>query len=109
MQTHFKWPGQSGVEYPYDVYPLDTVFKPLPANFIYAQLSEDGSWVPIYIGQTRDMHQRLEGHVTVNDAMVSGATHIHVHYCTTGQAARGTEDRDLLLRWKPVCNDPVEE
>jgi hypothetical protein len=108
-QTHFNWPGHSGTEYPYEIVPLDAAFKPLPANFIYAQQSEDGSWTPIYIAQTRDMHQRLEGHVSVNDAVVSGATHIHVHYCTTGQSARCTEERDLLLRWKPVCNDPVEE
>ena len=104
-----SWTGHSGTRYPYEIFPLDAVFKPLPANFIYAQLSEDGSWTPIYIAQTRDMHQRLEGHVSVNDAKVSGATHIHVHYSTTGQSARGTEEHDLVLQWKPVCNEPVEE
>jgi hypothetical protein len=103
-----SWGGQSGKEYQYEIHPIDTTFKPLPGNFIYAKQLEDGDWIPIYIAQTRDMHQRLEGHVSVNDAIANGATHIHVHYCTAGQAARCTEERDLVQRWKPVCNDAIE-
>jgi hypothetical protein len=103
-----RWPGQSGREYQYEILPIDTLFKPLPGNFIYAKASEDGNWVPIYIAQTRDLHQRLEGHVSLDDAVANGATHIHVHYCTTGQAARCTEERDLILRWQPVFNDAIE-
>ena len=103
-----RWPGQSGKEYPYEIHPIDTTFRALPGNFIYATQSEDGSWIPIYIAQTRDLHQRLEGHVSLDDAVANGATHIHVHYCTTGQAARCTEERDLIHRWQPVCNDAIE-
>jgi hypothetical protein len=103
-----NWPGQSGKEYPYTVYPLDTQFQTLPGNFIYARQAEDGSWVPIYIAQTRNLRQRLEGHVTVEDAIQSGATHIHAHYDTVGQAARCNEEHDLVLRWKPVRNEPLE-
>ncbi len=103
-----KWPGQSGKEYQYEIYPIDAAFRPLPGNYIYAGQSEDGSWVPVYVAQTRDMHQRLEGHVSVADAMANGATHIHAHYCSQGQAGRCSEERDLLLLWKPVCNDVTE-
>ena len=102
------WAGESGNEYQYEAQALDTAFKALPGNFIYAMQSEDGNWIPIYIAQTRDMHQRLEGHVSMDDAVASGATHIHAHYCTTGQSARCAEERDLIHRWQPVCNDPVE-
>ncbi len=103
-----NWPGQSGKEYQYEVFAFDTPFKPLPGNYIYAGQAEDGSWVPIYIAQTRDLHQRLEGHVHMDDAVQNGATHLHAHYCTVGPAARCTEERDLILRWQPVCNDPIE-
>ena len=103
-----RWPGQSGNAYHYEIHPIDTAFGALPGNFIYAKQSEDGSWIPIYIAQTRDLHQRLEGHVSLDDAIANGATHIHVHYCTTGQAARCTEERDLILCWQPVCNDAIE-
>ncbi|HEY5913064.1 MAG TPA: hypothetical protein VJA21_20935 [Verrucomicrobiae bacterium] len=102
------WPGQSGKEYQYEIYPIDAAFRPLPGNYIYAGQSEDGSWVPVYIAQTRDMHQRLEGHVSIADAMANGATHIHAHYCSQGQAGRCSEERDLQLLWRPVCNDVTE-
>lgn len=103
-----NWPGQSGKEYPYEIYSLDAAFQALPGNYIYAGQAADGTWVPVYVAQTRDLHQRLEGHVRVEDAVQNGATHLHAHYCTAGQAARCTEERDLVLRWQPVCNDRVE-
>ncbi|MCX6929146.1 MAG: hypothetical protein NT154_38905 [Verrucomicrobia bacterium] len=103
-----NWPGQSGKGYQFQVYPFESSFQALPGVYIYAGQAEDGSWVPIYIAQTRDLHQRLEGHVSVDDAVANGASHIHAHYCTAGQAARCTEEHDLILRWQPVCNDPVE-
>src|SRR6516162_7055466 len=103
-----KWCGQSGKEYSYEIHPIETSFQPLPGNYIYAGQAEDGTWVPIYIAQTRGLHQRLEGHVKVEDAIANGATHIHAHYCSNGQAARCSEERDLILQWQPVCNEPVE-
>jgi len=106
--TAYNWPGQSGKEYPYEIYPFDTPFRPLPGNYIYAKQLADGDWSPIYIAQTRDLHQRLEGHVRVEDAIANGATHLHAHYATAGQAARCTEEHDLIQRWRPVCNDAFE-
>jgi hypothetical protein len=104
----YQWAGQSGKEYQYQIYPIDAVLQALPGNYIYAVRTEDGHWVPIYISQTRDLHQRLEGHVGVSDAIQNGATHMHVHYASEGPAARCSEERDLVLRWQPVCNEPVE-
>src|SRR3974390_2896636 len=105
----FSWPGQSGKEYQYEVFPLDAAFEALPGNYIYAKQTEDGGWMPIYIAQTRGLHQRLEGHVSVDDAVQNGATHLHAHYCAAGQAARCSEERDLLLQWQPVCNERLED
>ena len=102
------WPGESGTEYPYQIYPLDAEFRPLPGNYIYAAQNEAGGWVPIYISQTRDLHQRLEGHVHTSDAVANGATHLHAHYCAAGQATRCGEERDLVKRWQPVCNEVLE-
>jgi hypothetical protein len=101
------WLGQSGTQYPYEIHPLDAQFQSVPANYIYAGQSEDGTWVPIYIAQTRALAQRLEGHVSIADASAQGATHIHVHLSTLGQGARCSEEHDLLERWHPVCNEAV--
>ena len=103
-----RWLGQSGTEYQYEVFPIDTEFRPLPGNYIYAGQSEDGQWIPLYVAQTRDMHQRLEGHEKLQDAIGYGATHIHMHFSTAGQAARCTEERDLINRWQPCCNERLE-
>ncbi len=102
------WTGQSGKCYQYTVYSLEASFQPLPGLYIYAGQAEDGSWVPIYVAQTRDLHQRLEGHVRMDDAIADGATYLHAHYCSAGQAARCSEERDLILGWRPVCNDAIE-
>lgn len=64
-----NWVGQSGTQYPYEIHSFDTQFQAVPANYIYAGQAEDGTWVPIYIAQTRALQQRLEGHVSVADAM----------------------------------------
>lgn len=101
------WTGESGTEYQYQIYSLGTGLRPLPGIYIYARQNEDSSWTPLYISQTRDLHQRLEGHVTLEDAIANGATHLHAHYCTAGQSARCNEERDLLIRWRPVCNEVV--
>lgn len=101
------WTGQSGKGYHYEIYAIETEFRPLPGNYIYARQTEDGSWMPIYVGQTRDMHQRLEGQEKLASAIENGATHIHMHYDTVGQAARCTEERDLIVRWQPSGNDAV--
>ena len=100
-----QWAGQSGKEYAYKVHPITTPFRPLPGNFIYAKQDEECNWIPLYIAQTRDMHQRLEGHFPVEAAIDHGATHVHAHYDNVGHAARCMEERDLIERWHPHYND----
>jgi hypothetical protein len=100
-----NWPGQSGTQYPYEIHPIDDSFRGVPGNYIYARQAEDGNWIPVYIAQTRDLNQRLEGHVRTQDAVAHGATHIHVHLSSAGPAARSTEEQDLVRLWHPECNE----
>ena len=108
VNSYINWPGKSGKEYKYQIYPIDAFFNPGPANYIYAKQSEDGSWTPLYIAQTRDLHQRLESFEKQDLAIQNGATHIHVHIIPEGRAARCDEERDLILCWQPVCNERLE-
>ena len=103
-----KWPGDSGKEYSYTICPIDTPFQALPGNFIYAKRAEDGRWLPIYIAQARNLHQRLEGNFRVEDAKAHGATHIHAHYDAAGHTTRCSEETDLVVRWQPECNELIE-
>jgi hypothetical protein len=102
------WSGQSGAEYQFTIYPIDATLPPLPGVYVYARQEEDGQWTPLYIAQTRDMHQRLEGHEKLQDAIENGASHIHVNLSASGQAARCTEERDLIARWQPLFNERME-
>lgn len=106
--AEYNWPGRSGRKYHFEIHPLDTTLRPLPGVYIYARLLADGDWDPVFISQTRDLHQLLEGHVSLADAKAHGATHFHAHYCNAGQAARCDEEHDLIQRWQPVCNDLLE-
>ena len=106
--TVYHWPGVSGKTYEFQVHSLDASFRPLPGVYIYARHLPDGDWDPVYIAQTRDLHQRLEGHVSRADAISKGATHLHAHYCSAGPAARCGEEHDLVSRWQPVCNEQLE-
>ena len=103
-----NWPGLSGKVYPYQIHPIDASFQPVPANYIYAKQSENGEWVPLYIAQTRNLSQRLEDFEKQGRAFQSGATHILVNISNVGHADRCSEQRDLILCWKPSCNDPIE-
>lgn len=105
QSSSYSWSGLSGKEYQFQIYPLGAIFRPLPGIYIYARQLSDGDWSPVYISQTRDLHQRLEGHVTLQDAIANGATHLHAHYCIAGPSARCTEEQDLIRRWQPLCND----
>jgi predicted GIY-YIG superfamily endonuclease len=105
MTDSIQWPGKSGAQYQYWIHPLGTTFKSTPGNYIYAKLTSAG-WVPLYVGQTGDLSARLANHEKDSEARRNGATHIHAH-TSTSEAQRLAEEKDLIVRWQPVCNDQL--
>lgn len=105
--TTINWAGQSGTEYNYWIHPIGTSFANKPGNYIWAKPAKPNYWTPVYIGQTDDLGQRLSNHEKEASAKRQGATHIHAHINNGGEKARLAEERDLILRWKPVCNDQL--
>lgn len=99
-----KWEGKSGSTYGYWIYPLGKDFNDQPGNYIYAKQTEPGRWRPLYIGQTSSLKDRLADHEKEACATRNGATHIHAHVNSGGEAARRTEESDLIEKWSPVCN-----
>ncbi len=100
-----NWGGLSGKEYTYGIYPIGTPFKDIPGNYVFAKQTKPGYWSPCYIGQTENLNQRLGDHEKERCAKGKGATHIHVHVNQAGEKARRSEERDLILKWQPGCND----
>lgn len=99
-----NWTGQSGKTYTHHIHPIDTTFKEAPGNYLYAKESSPGRWSPLYIGQTKNLSDRLSNHEKENCARRQGATHIHAHINSNGEAARLVEEKDLIDKWSPHCN-----
>lgn len=101
------WPGSSGREYQYFIYPIGTSFKEEPGNYVFSKESQPGKWSPCYIGQTENLNQRLENHEKEGCAVRNGATHIHVHLTAGGESVRRAEESDLITKWTPPCNEQL--
>ena len=100
------WPGKSGKEYQYWIYPIITEFKDSPGNYIFAKETTPGHWSPLYIGQTKSLKTRLSDHEKEACAKRNGATHIHAN-ASGGEVGRLAEEKDLITHWKPPCNEQL--
>lgn len=99
------WTGNSGRTYTYEVYPVGTSFNDVPANYIFTRRSSDGVHTALYVGQTDNLEERITpAHHKWSCAKLHGITHIHVHQ-NAAESTRLAEERDLLARMSPVCND----
>ena len=85
---------------------MGTDFKDSPGNYVFAKEVSPGQWSPVYIGQTNSLKTRLGNHEKEACAKRNGATHIHAH-TSGGEEARLKEEKDLITRWKPTCNDQL--
>jgi hypothetical protein len=102
MADTVNWPGKSGRMYAYEVYSINTDWKDVPGNYIFAKIN-GSSWKPVYIGQTDSFSNRLPNHEKRPCAERNGATHIHAHVNRDNQS-RLNEEQDLINNWNPVCN-----
>ncbi len=105
--SDIKWTGVSGKQYEYWMYPIGSAFKEEPGNYIFAKESVPGSWLPCYIGQTENLNVRLGDHEKEACARSHGATHIHAHLTSGGEAIRKAEEKDLVQKWGPPCNEQL--
>jgi hypothetical protein len=99
------WPGRSGQQYWYTVYPRHWRLGPgQPGNYIYAVESAPSKLLPLYIGQTSDLNRRLLEHDSSFNLF--RATHLcaHFNYYDYGACGRLAEERDLIELWQPACN-----
>ena len=80
MADTCNWPGASGRSYLYHVYLFGTALKPEAGNYIYAKLNSQNQWVPLYIGETDDLQERVATHekrecVKQNGVILHTSTH----------------------------------
>lgn len=117
QDTHSTLPGQSVVAlqgasrevYGFTAFPLDA--PPAAAGiFMFACPAEDAQrdtlyWTPLYVGEARDMGESLPGRQDlIAHARKLGATHLLVHFCGRGEAARAEKAQDLVEAFHPSLN-----
>ena len=103
-EPHIHWHGVVSGKYGYFIHPIGTAFEDKPGNYIYAEETSTNRWTPVYIGQTSSLKERLADHDKEACAKKNGATHVHAHINSGGEAVRLAEESDLIRRWEPVCN-----
>ncbi len=101
------WIGQSGHTYTYWIYPIGSSFKEQAGNYIFAKETGHGRWTACYIGQTDNLNERLGNHEKEACARRNGATHIQAHLNSNGVTSRRAEEKDLILRYRPPCNEQL--
>ena len=101
------WEGKTGAGYKYWIHPIGTTFKEVAGNYVFAKETRPGYWAPCYIGQTNNLNERLNNHEKEACAKRNGATHIHAHTDGSGETVRCAEEKDLILKWQPPCNEQL--
>ena len=84
--------------------------EPAPRSagvFIYARRNHDGQWQALYIGETANLRNRLSFNEIAADALLSGATDIHVYLTGASTSARRELCERMIRTNRPVLNDPA--
>jgi hypothetical protein len=103
-EPDIRWFGKSGRNYGYWIHPIDAKFRKIAGNSVFAMQDENGEWIPLYVGQTRNFDAGLAEKEGETLARKSGATHVHVHFSSPDEQRRIREVKDIVARWKPECN-----
>ena len=98
-QPRYKWEGQSGERYTYDVHAWPLRLSPGPGNFIFATSLGTGHWRPLQIGECADLATLADQERLRNSAGRHVPSHVHVHVNFNPAAVRRREVSDLAARW----------
>lgn len=107
MTTHestVSWSGASGQTYIYWVFNLPCDLPKVAGNYIFAKRNNAGFWIPIYIGQTGNFHERMKNHHAAECILRNGATHVHAHAAVGDERARFLEETDIRNNFQTSCN-----
>jgi len=100
--------GESGKTYCLDTWSLeDPELGDFECVYIYSK-RENGSWIPIYIGETTELATRIDRHKngkTRSDKCIRSKdpTHIHIYYPKPGEDREKVET-DIRHAYNNTCN-----
>ena len=105
MADTIDWPGESGKTYRYWFASEITnpSMKEVAGNYMFVKETVSG-WVPVYIGETGNLNDRLTNHPELSCVKRNGGTHLMAHTTPGGKDERTDEEADLIEKWDPPCN-----
>jgi hypothetical protein len=101
------WTGQSGENYSFTVYPINTRFRAVGAVYIFSKRTiSNGSATHrfIYIGETGDLSTRFDNHHKANCIAKNEANCISIHL-EDSDDRRLEIETDLCRLHDTPCND----
>lgn len=75
--------------------------------FIYAKRTPDRQWQALYIGESSNLRNRLAFNEIAADALLSGATDIHIMLTNLGPSARRDLCEKLVFTNRPPLNEEL--
>lgn len=85
-----------------DIYRLGESLPPGPGVFVFAG-HNSRRWTAIYVGETSDIRSRTPGHETLPEALLLGATHVHIARIADANTRRSAAER-LVFMYGPPMN-----
>lgn len=98
------WTGKSGTRYTYEIHEMNSNWKDVPGNYIFAKETSTNRWTAVYIGQTESFKTRLPNHEKLPCIRRNSGTHIHAHV-NADSSSRLDEESDLRASDPTPCND----
>lgn len=89
--------------YDFEVYDPGGQWNDVAGVYIFAGISAQGVWVPLYIGQATSFRDRISSHEKWNPAVQLGATHVHAKLLPHA-AERDVVERELIATYQPRLN-----
>ncbi len=100
-----KCTGASGTQYEFELYPWNTVWRPVPV--VYVVLRHDGAqWKVLYVGETGDVKQRFANH----ERQPCFDRHLKTHLAVrqeTSAVRRTAMEKDIMKNYNPPCNREI--
>jgi hypothetical protein len=85
-----------------DIYRLGEGLPRGPGTFLVAG-RQNNRWQSLYVGETADLRSRVPGHEALPEALLLGATHVHILREGESLDRRAAADR-LIFMYGPVLN-----
>ena len=101
------WPGITGEQYKYYIYPIGISVDSVPGNYIFAREVSPQTWTAVYVGETNNLDELLTDHNVsekISEIRRYGATHIHIHNHGFDVNSRRREVLNISHRCHPPCN-----